>query len=173
MKPFQEFLISLAGLSAGEHRYEFVIGDAFFAHLSYAEIEKGDLKVDLLLDKRDNMIELNFLFEGTVEVMCDRCADNFNLALEGENSLYLKYGDHYLEESEDVIVLPADQHQFDISQLLYEYIVLLLPLRKVHPEDVDGNSLCNPEVIAKLNSMSVSESVDPRWEALRKLKNDE
>lgn len=172
VKRFQEFFIPLAGLSAGEHRYDFTIDDAFFAHIPYSEIEKGQLKVDLLLDKRDNMLELTFFIDGWVEVPCDRCNDPFKLFLNGENSLYIKYGESYLEESEEVIVIPTDQHQFDTSHLLYEYIMLLLPIRRVHPDDENGNNLCNPEVIEKLNQHQAVTEIDPRWEMLKKLKDN-
>ncbi|MBZ0242329.1 MAG: DUF177 domain-containing protein, partial [Bacteroidales bacterium] len=78
----------------------------------------------------------------------------------------------YLEESEEVIVIPADQHQYDSSHLLYEYIMLLLPLRKVHPDDENGNNLCNPEVIEKLNWHQATTVIDSRWEVLKKLKDN-
>lgn len=171
VKRFQEFLIPLAGLSAGEHRFEFNINDDFFAQIPYTEIDKGQLKVDLLLDKRNNMLELTFFIEGWIEVLCDRCNDLFNFELTGKNSLYLKYGESYLEESEEVIVIPTDKHHFDTSHLIYEYIMLSLPIRKVHPEDAQGHSLCNSEVIEKLNNLKVSPEIDPRWEALKKLKD--
>jgi len=172
VKPFQEFFIPLVGLSAGEHRYDFTIDDGFFAHIPYSEIQKGQLKVDLLLDKRNNMIELTFYINGWVEVTCDRCNDPFKLDLNGENSLYIKYGESFLEESEEVIVIPADQHQFDSSHLLYEYIMLLLPIRRVHPEDENGNNFCNPEVIEKLNRLQATVEIDSRWEILKKLKDN-
>jgi uncharacterized metal-binding protein YceD (DUF177 family) len=57
-----------------------------------------------------------------------------------------------------------------MSPFLYEYIHLLLPIRRVHPEDDQGNSRCDPEIIRKLKELSESHMPDPRWEALNQLK---
>jgi uncharacterized metal-binding protein YceD (DUF177 family) len=58
-----------------------------------------------------------------------------------------------------------------MSQYIYEYIHLLLPMRKVHGTDEDGNSLCNPDVISRITEEE-HEPGDPRWEVLRKLKDN-
>ena len=58
---------------------------------------------------------------------------------------------------------------------IYETICLALPHRIVHPDDENGNSTCNPEVLKKLESMSQTEKpqeIDERWAALKDLKLD-
>ncbi|HOI31408.1 MAG: DUF177 domain-containing protein [Bacteroidales bacterium] len=171
MKPFQEFIVPIAGLSAGMHHYTFVVDDAFFAAIDYAEIRKAKIQVELTLDKQDNMLSLDFDLEGDIEVPCDRCNEDFMYPIESDYSLYVKFGESYQEEDDDVLVIPTDQHQLEIHHLLYEYILLSLPLRKVHPDNEDGTSGCDPVVLARLEQMTVTEETDPRWEALEKLRN--
>jgi len=48
----------------------------------------------------------------------------------------------------------------------------LLPIKKVHPEDNDGNSTCNPKVIKKLEELENQNPIDSRWNELKKLKNN-
>ncbi len=160
-------------MSLGKHHFDFEIGEAFFADLSYAEVTQGKVKVGLEIDKQENMLHFHFDIDGTLEVPCDRCADAFDIGIEGTNELFIKYGEEYLEESEDVLVITKDQHLFDIRHLLYEYIVLLLPYKRVHPDDEHGSPTCNPQVLELLKAHQAPEEIDPRWEALKKLKDKE
>lgn len=169
MKHEREFTLPLAGLSLGLKQYGFELGADFYASETYDDIISGKLDVQLELDKRENMIQLHFKLEGWLEVICDRCGDNYQQAVKGSQSLILKYGDHYEEESDEIFIIPADLHEFDIRQLLYEYSVLTLPFRKIHPNKTDGSSGCNQEVLNRLEQLKPHENIDPRWEALRKL----
>ncbi len=171
MKYAREFMLPLVGLPLGETRYTFALERPFFELHADEEVLDAQLKVDLLLAKRDNMIELRFSIKGWMAVDCDRCGDNFRQEVEGEQELILKYGQHYEEESDEVLTIPVDLHEFDISHLLYEYTILLLPYRKIHPDNADGSSTCNPEVLKRLEQMRKEEASDPRWEALQKLRN--
>jgi uncharacterized protein len=167
----REFVLPIAGLSLGNKHYTFELGRQFLELYDDSEILDCEVYVDLLFDKRENMIEMNFNMKGWLEVPCDRCADEYHQEIEGRQTLILKYGDHFEEESDEIIIIPSDLHEFDVSQLIYEYMVLLLPIRKVHPEDEDGNSGCNPEVIKRLEELRVEEQNDPRWEVLKNLKS--
>ena len=69
-----------------------------------------------------------------------------------------------------LMIWTCDIHNNDgyISNFIYEYIMLLLPYKRVHPE---GEDLCDQEVVDKLNQHTQNES-DPRWAALKELKNN-
>jgi uncharacterized protein len=171
MNYMKEFLISFSGLSLGKHEYEFEIKDKFFESLEYSEIKKGNVHLDMTLEKHSVMLILNFSFKGEVTVMCDRCADDFEIPVEGENRLIVKFGPEPGEESEDIIVIGEGEHEIDISQYIYEYITLALPLQRIHGDDENGVSLCDPEVLKKLEEISVKheQGTDPRWDALKGL----
>ncbi len=169
VKYFKEFEIPLAGLGLGLHNYSFEIGAKFFSHLEYAAFEDGDVKVNLLLDKRENLIEFKFELDGYVVVECARCLDPLNQSVHGTNHLIIKYGEHYLEESDEVLILPHDQHYFDLSHLIYEYISLLVPFKCTHPVDENGKSECNALMIKKLSEHRHEHHPDQRWDALKHL----
>jgi uncharacterized metal-binding protein YceD (DUF177 family) len=78
-----------------------------------------------------------------------------------------------MEESEDVIVIPETEYQFNLAPYIYEFIHLALPAQIIHPDDEYGDSTCDPEMLRILNTLAPSESVDPRWEALKKLNTDQ
>lgn len=171
MKYAREFMLPIAGLPLGETRYTFDLERPFFELHADEEVTDAQLKVDLLLAKRDNMIELIFSIKGWVGIDCDRCADNYRQVLEGKQELILKYGETYEEESDEIVVIPVDLHEFDINHLLYEYCILMLPYRRIHPDKADGTSGCNLEVLQRLEQMRKEDETDPRWEALKNLKN--
>jgi uncharacterized metal-binding protein YceD (DUF177 family) len=51
--------------------------------------------------------------------------------------------------------------------------MLALPIRKIHPNDSDGKSKCNPAMLQKLNDLRAEEpESDPRWDQLKKLMNN-
>ena len=73
-----------------------------------------------------------------------------------------------------LLLLPADEHELDLKQYIYEYIHLALPIKRVHPDDKNGKSTCDPEMLKKLKEHIVNNENenDPRWDELKKLMNN-
>jgi uncharacterized metal-binding protein YceD (DUF177 family) len=165
-----QYQIAFSGLNSGTHIFDFQIDGKFFEHVHDAEISGGKVSVVVTMAKEERMMDLHLQIAGTVSVCCDRCNEPMDVEVEGNERLIIKLGDHYYEESEDVQVIPDTAHKFDLSPFLYEYIHLLLPIRRVHDEDENGNSQCDPDIIKKLKELSESHIPDPRWEALNQLK---
>jgi uncharacterized protein len=167
----KHFIIPFSGLKVGNHPFTFEIEDMFFEHFEYSEIKKGLVHVDCLLEKQTRMMVLYFDLKGKVRVPCDRCGEEFDLPVEGSQKLIVKFGAGHQEEAEDILVITEKENELDISQFLYEYVHLLLPIKKAHGTDENGNSLCDPEVIRYIREADEHQA-DPRWEVLRKLKDN-
>ena len=170
MEKESTYLIPISSLALGKHSFQYEVSDEFFSGMDYSEIQHGKVSVNLDIDREETMLVLTFDIEGTVRVMCDRCADEFDLPIESNQVFYIKLGTENAEESDDVMVMPADQHDFDLTSLIYEFIILSIPMHRVHPEGE-----CNQEVIDRLNGMQEvaeedEESIDPRWAALKDIK---
>ena len=165
------YAIPLAGLKEGRYTYEFVIGDDFFKAFEESEIHRGELRADVVLDKRSTHLELNITVSGFAEVVCDRCLERFPIRISCNNKLFVKQGKEWEEADPDMITITPDEHQIDLSQYIYEYIHLALPIKRIHPDDVKGNSTCDPEMIKQLRAHLIEGEgrTDPRWEELRKL----
>jgi uncharacterized metal-binding protein YceD (DUF177 family) len=87
-------------------------------------------------------------------------------------SVFVKMGETPVEVEDDVLIIGRDDHEIEVSQYLYEFIILALPYQKVHPDDGAGDSACNPEMIKKLDAHRTKEpekeeKTDPRWDALK------
>lgn len=176
-----EFRIAFSGLKLGDHEYELSAGNTFFEKYPILEIGQGEVAVNLLITKKERMLIFHFDLNGWVELTCDRCLGKFKHQLKGNETLYVKLQngiDNMVEESEDVVIIPDDWSEFDVTHFVYEYIAILLPMKKVHGTDANGKSLCDPEMIKILNENKIDEEqaeqeIDPRWEALKKLKNNQ
>ena len=169
MDYLRQFIIPFKGLKPGEHQFDFDIEDLFFESFEYSEIKKGQIHVHLNMVKEETMLVLEFDLKGKITVPCDRCFEPVDIPIEGDEELIIKFGEDFHEENEIIQVIPGGETQVDISNFLYEYIHLLAPARKIHPEDEDGNSSCDPEIIKRIDTISTSSEPDPRWEALKKL----
>ena len=165
------YSIPLAGLKEARYTYEFEIGNHFFGSFEESEIKRGELRAVVVLQKCSTHIELDIVINGKAEVMCDRCLEAFYMPVSAANRLFIRQGREWDESDPDMITMPLDEHEIDLSQFFYEYIHLALPIKRIHPDDADGNSTCNPDMIRKLNDLLVhgEEETDPRWDDLKKL----
>lgn len=167
----KDYIIQFSGLKEGIHTFDFRIGKMFFDHFDHSEITECDIALELELEKRTRMLILNFRFQGSAQFPCDRCGDPLDQPITGADRLIIKFGPEPGEESEEVIILPEKEHKVDVSHYIYEFLTLHVPARRVHGEDENGESLCNHEVISRLEEHSGEQESDPRWDALKKLKN--
>ncbi len=173
MKWLDEYTIPYHGLSQGIHEYDFEVEKRFFEHFENPDIPGGEVTVKLKINKKSAFMELDFHIVGFLSVVCDRCLDVFDSDMDLREKLFIRFGDEEEEESDNVIVLPREETRLNIAQYIYEFSVLNLPVQKIHPEDNNGNSQCNKEMLRKLDQYQANEEdkMDPRWDALMKLKN--
>lgn len=178
MKVNKEFLIPFAGLKQGKHQFEFDIDKTFFDDFGFDEYNDVNIKVNLILEKQSTMLELSFKHKGTVNVPCDLSNEDFDLPVKGKLNLIVKFGEEFNNDNDEILVLPHGEHQVDVSQYIYEMIVLSVPSKRVHPGIKDGTVAA--DMINKLNELSPKEKqveekkedTDPRWDELKKLLTD-
>lgn len=164
------YILEFAGLSDGMHHYEFTIDGRFFHECGYEDIQQCNILVLLDMNKQPDMLELKINFSGTVVCECDRCLEEYDQPVAGDERLIVKFGIENTEPAEGIIMLPPQENQVDLSQFFYETIILLLPQRRVHPEDENGKSNCNPDIINKLEELNQQQkNNDPRWDELKKI----
>jgi uncharacterized metal-binding protein YceD (DUF177 family) len=166
----KNFVIPFSGLKIDIHHFDFVIDKKFFDAIEYAELENGSIELDLNLIKQERMMIFEFDFKGWVEVVCDRCLEKFDHPVDGHERLIVKFGEAFEEQSDEVVIIPERAYEFNISSYLYEFIKLSLPMQVIHPDDENGNSTCNKEMLDRLSNHHEETESDPRWDALKKLK---
>src|SRR5436190_13438459 len=99
----RDFVINFGSLTTGEHEFEFEVNDSFFKRFENSIIERGQIDVLVVVEKKDNMLMLDFTMQGDVIVTCDRCLEDLELEIEGYNELIIKIGEANEELSETVV----------------------------------------------------------------------
>ena len=171
MCSLEQFKIDLKRLTDEVTTLEFDLDNRFFAALDSSELRQGALHVSVSIRKATGFFELQFHSEGTVTVTCDRCLDDMDQPISTDNRLVVKLGTAYSEE-DDVIIVSEDEGILDMSWLIYEFIMLAIPIKHVH-----APGKCNPAMSKVLEELSTDRSsdeesnqpIDPRWSKLVEL----
>ncbi|WCM43453.1 DUF177 domain-containing protein [Flavobacterium sp. CBA20B-1] len=192
----KDFLIQFSGLKQGTHRFEYTIENDFFNLFNYSEFNSTNLQVTVEMLKKQTMLELDFSHKGTVNVPCDVTNEDFDLPIEGNLKILVKFGDEFNDENEDLLILPHGEFQVNVAQYIYEMIVLSVPYKRVHPDiatndeeelgddldflDSDDLEMINEDDFSEdeTNESEPDENsdnnkeTDPRWDKLKKLLTD-
>ena len=127
------FIIPLSGWAAGERKFRFHADTEFFQKFDNTEILDADVNVEIRVTKEGmQKVEAVLHLQGTVTVPCNRCLEPVVIPVEANPSEVLAPG----EEEVD----------WDLSQAVYDYVCLSLPLQRVHPEGE-----CNPDTVRFLS----------------------
>lgn len=137
------------GLSLGAHCFEYVVNDDFFAQFEGSEVSRGDVRVEMEVNKQPAMLILDFRMEGDVEVACDRCLGEFRMPVAYEGQLLVKFTEDPPPDDGEVLWLHPVEGEVNLAQYIYESIVLSLPYQRVHPPDADGKPTCDPEMLKR------------------------
>jgi uncharacterized metal-binding protein YceD (DUF177 family) len=160
MKNHREFEIAHVGLKPGEHQYSYQLTESFFEEFGQTEFRNADFKLNLELDKKSNFFHLKFDVTGTCVAMCDRCGDDFTLQIWDDFDSIIKIVDAERVEQMniddcEVLHVAHSANHLDISSIIYENIVLCLPIQRVHPDNEHGQSTCNPKALELLGQHKV------------------
>ncbi len=161
-KPVQ-CLIPLHSLKNGEHEFHFTLDNSIFTDNQYDDIHDATLKADINFNKNSSILMFNFNISGSINLTCDRCGDNFDMPLNLERQLIVKTDCSSHQEEDDMVSLSADEYDFDAAPYIYQYVVLSLPMQRIHAVDKDGKSECNPEILKKLDHIHVEKSNEEQY----------
>ncbi len=180
MKALKEFTIPFVGLKLGEHQFNYQISKSFFEYFEYEDFNEVNINLDVLLNKKNTMLEFTLSFKGIVNVNCDTTTEPYDQEIEGSFYFVVKFGEDFNDDNEELIIIPHGSYEISIQQYIYESIVLAMPTRRVHPGIKDGT--LKSVVLKKLEELSIPQEenisieeenkTDPRWDELKKLLTD-
>ncbi len=171
----KDFTVNIIGLSKNVHLFNFELKDGFFERYGKEVLSEGDFNAEVTLDKRETFIEVDFKISGHAKLICDRSLEPFNHKLKIDRKVIFKYGEEPQEISDEIVIITRDQDTIDLGQFMYEFIVLSIPIKKLHPDlinDDEDEDDTNVKIIYSTSTEKEEkkEEVDPRWEKLKKLK---
>ena len=115
--------------------------------------------------------------------------EKFDQKISNEAKLIVKFGDEFDDTDSEIWIIPRDEYELNVAQVIYELIMTALPIKRVHPEVLAGN--VDPEIAELLDEYSIydldeintdedeneenddddnNEEIDPRWAKLKDLK---
>lgn len=164
----------------GANEFQFLLDEKFLADFEYSPISKANVEVDLTLIKTENLYDLKFHFEGIVSSTCDTCAEEIDIPISEDFEMLMKLSEISNFEDFEIVYLARTEIEFDLSQYLYESLLLAIPQRK-SCEELPNPKPCNPEVLKLLEQTEKNEDdtiegsseqdEDPRWNKLKDLLN--
>lgn len=189
MKILDEFKLNLFSLDNKTYNFNYVLTDDFFSCFEYGMIDNGSFNVEVKLTRSERLIEVIFHIKGIIKMECDKTLKPFDFKIDTHDKIIYKFANEYEEMSEELIHIPFDYPQINLSQSIYEFISVAIPMRRIHPdleleeEDFDEedsltfvySSLDEEEDIDSEEDQhdgddDSDDNIDPRWESLKKLK---
>lgn len=165
-----DMVIRFSGLKPGKYEYRFELDDLYFEGCENEELRGGNVEITAEMERGEQSLMFAFRIIGRVKTWCDRCGGEMEVPIEGEERLSVRFSDTATSDNEDEAVLPESATEIDLSQWLYEYVAVRVPMQHVHEEggcdEETVRYLTTDEELAKHRS----EEPDPRWEALKALK---
>ena len=95
------------------------------------------------------------------------------IEINSESNFIVKFNNSSENFSDEIIFLPIGSHEIDITNHVYETIILTLPIRRIHPKVKDGT--LENEITIKLKELepnleNQTFENDSRWDKLKDLK---
>ncbi|UKB83534.1 DUF177 domain-containing protein [Chryseobacterium sp. MEBOG06] len=175
MDKLRNYDVSFSGLKNGSHEFKFEIDKTFFQLFdTEQEFTTPRIEVIALLDKHTTFLEFVIKIKGLVELVCDITNEDFDYPIENEIKILVNFGEEYDDSNEDVITIPTGEHAFNVAHLIYENVMLSIPMKKISP-NINDEDL---EILDQFGPKDVEEAEeeehenDPRWDALRKLRDN-
>lgn len=182
------YKLPLKSLSLGVQEFTYHLGVDFFSDIEPLEVRGGNVDAVVSVDRKsDDIYQIEMTLKGEITIPCDRCLDDMTWPVDTSYDLSVKEGDEYDDSRDNVLTIPSHWRELDLEPLLRDTVLLTIPIKHVHPE---GG--CNAQMLERLSqhmaAMGSDEQMrsdeghddtgsytlgdDPRWEALRKLKDN-
>ncbi len=168
------YSLPIKGLNTGTHEFIFHVDGEFFAHFEHSPVKTADIELVLVLDKRPGIMTMEFDFSGTIDTECDRCLAPIHLPVADSQVVMVKYSEEEGQEDADVIFIHPETPALDVSEYVYEFIILSIPMIKTYDCQEENPPVCDQEMLLLLEQGIEPPQVEekeenPVWEKLKDL----
>ncbi len=131
------------------------------------------VSVDCQIDKRASDFYIRFNVKTRALLTCDRCLEKFAFPIDDQgNALYTANEKLLKDDSEQIHLIQDGQPEIDLSADIRETVLLGLPIKNLCKDDCKGLCCCGQNLNFEACKCE-TETIDPRWAALSKLKKSE
>jgi uncharacterized protein len=171
----ERLIIPFKGLKDGWHNFIYKIDNKFFESLEYSEIKKGNLVVEINLNKNSHFLLLEYCIKGRINVICDRCLDYFDMKIDNSGQFYIKFSNEKEENDEGCMTVSSNEDSVDITHYIYESLILGFPTQRLHSLNSNSKSRCNKLMLKKLKQFNIKinskKEINSMWEKLNEINN--
>ncbi len=170
--------LKIAHLSFGLHEFDFEEKIESF-EVEGPERFPNTIFVHIHVDKESSNMVITLTVRTKARFVCDRCLDEFDQEIQETSQLLysreqpaVEYSEYFREYDDEVRPYSPEMDILDLTKDVRDTLLLAVPMKLLCKEDCKG--LC-PVCGANLNHETCSckvETVDPRWEGLKKLLQD-
>lgn len=174
MKPLDAFKIPIMSLENKVYEYQMAGDSEFFEAFEQDWIQKGSFKVEAKVDKSTTMIQVYLQIQASLEMICDRSLEAFDYPVHVKEKLIYKFADHNEDMGDNLYLLDRKEPYIDLSQDIYDFIAIQVPMKKLHPRFVDENEDSENDIFLYTTetaeeSDEKEQETDPRWNILKNL----
>jgi uncharacterized metal-binding protein YceD (DUF177 family) len=171
--------VAFVGLKPGVHEFNYELDDKFFAEKGARDLTNAKAHVKMSLEKNTGFMLLKFEVGGSTDVTCDRCGNPLTIDLWDEFKMLVKLVDNPTEMNEqeedpDVFYISRNESHLNVSDWIYEFVLLSIPMQKMCSNEEEGPQ-CNQEVLNKLKEMEkihAENNANSIWKGLEKFKDN-
>ncbi|MDI9355448.1 MAG: DUF177 domain-containing protein [Chitinophagaceae bacterium] len=127
------FDIDIRKLHRGDNTFSYTIQNSFFEHFENGILHKADASVEVVLHKTNDYIKSSFFIRGNLPFTCDRSLESFLYPIDINEYMFIYFGEEEKELEDDSITILHSTYKINIAQYIYYYMVLAVPLKKIHP----------------------------------------
>ena len=194
MGKYTAFKLPLKSLGVGTHEFEYHLDKQFFVNMESSDIHDADLNVALTVQYNGDIYNLDFHITGEVVLICDRCLDDLRFPIDATYHIVVKYGEDYNDDNDEVLEIPETDNTLNVAYMIKDTVELAIPIKHGHPlgkcnrqmsamlkkhraTSGDDDAELENELIDEIDNIDAQSSAagnsDPRWDALRKLSDDD
>ena len=172
------FKWNLKTLPFGTQSINYHLDGGFFRDKEPVEVMSASVEVEVTMTRKTEVdYEMSMSCQGTLTIPCDRCLEAMTHDVDVTYQLSVRQEGEELDDSnEKVLIVPASWRELDVEPLVRDTVLLTVPIMHTHEEGECDQAMLSAlqahEALEERENENVEAATDPRWEALRKLKNN-
>jgi len=163
-----KYSIPIHSLKEGVHELTYSIEQRFIEENKIEGVLDANLELVAVYTKQTHLHSMVFTISGELQVECDRCLDAYELPIQISQDVLIRVAESNdrFEENEEVLTVNAQENEINFTHLVYEAIMLAIPIKKVHPE-----GYCNEDMLQYISQEEIdnNEDSDSTWDSLKNI----
>jgi uncharacterized protein len=165
MRGLGHFSLPIKSLKGEQSKIDYAIDRTFFDKFENAPIAKCNFTLTISLIKVNDTIDIIITGSGRYDTVCDRCTADIKLPIDFEETYFVKITDEPGDDIE-LIYLSEKEDMLDLAPIVFEAIVLNMPIINTYDCEDDEPLPCDEETLNRLEELDEEDDSESPWDAL-------